>query len=338
MVREGLAAKRKRLCVVAPSLIDGTAASRGVKRFEVSLHRVPRFLVDEIKLVYPEIFVLENAKEKRQGVRRQEEEEEEKRRRELGERTTTSSASSVLERSGARGLWHSSTSSSSAVVGREEEEGEEEERFLMAIPVFLVADFDIIERNTRTEAERLRLWCAFQHFANVFKAMLGQRDPIALSDYSDLDGSAATTRRTGTIYNEVQSCKALLGYRIKLCECVPIVSHPTYGWDHLVVHTVVAWCKVGDARAVLGSLIEGYGRSVGVDEGAGGGGGGTVAGGGAGGGGGGGEGRAASATPAATAAAAAAAAVAAATAAAAAAAAAATTERTTPRPAQAAKV
>ncbi len=259
MVREGLAAKRKRLCLLPPSLVTGTEKSRGVKTMEVSLHRVPRFLIDEIKLVYPDVFILSNAKKKMK---------EEVFRKGSGSTVKERSpAQSVLELSSAAAEVSSSSSSSSSspspsASSREEEE-EEEERFLMAVPVFLLANFEIMERNEETEAERLRLWCAFQHFANVFKAMMGQRDALALSDYSDLDGSAATTRRTGTIYNEVQSCKALLGYRIRLCECVPIVSHPQLGWDKLVVHTVVAFCRQSDAQAVLGAMVEGYGRGGG---------------------------------------------------------------------------
>ena len=129
-------------------------------------------------------------------------------------------------------------------------------RVLLAIPTFHVSAMQsIIEITDATELERLRLYQRFARFASALGHALRRRDGEAWSDWADLDGSAATTDRTMTIYDEVSGAKAMLGYRGTLCQCVPLIVHPIHGYHRLCVHTIIMWARAEDAKAALVELL-----------------------------------------------------------------------------------
>ena len=127
---------------------------------------------------------------------------------------------------------------------------------LLAITTFHVARIHIVDINAATERERMRLYQRFARFAATVSASLAARsDGSAVCDWADIDGCAAHGERTMTIYDEVSGAKAMLGYRGTLCECVPVVVHPTHGHARLAVHTMCLRAASADAKAALSEVL-----------------------------------------------------------------------------------
>ena len=133
----------------------------------------------------------------------------------------------------------------------------ESARRLLAVPTMHRAAVGILQRNEQTEAERLRVFLQFSHFANVFRVLLRRRDPDAFVDYVALEGAGAIGG-SGAIFDEVSSTKALLGHRVKLYMGVPIIVHPRWGFNRLALHTIVLFGDPRDAADVLGEMAESY--------------------------------------------------------------------------------
>jgi len=120
-------------------------------------------------------------------------------------------------------------------------------RKLLAIPTYQLAAFSILEINEETEAERLRLFLRFKAYAQDLSKHLSQIDPSSSLDIPDIDGSATFSRSTVTIYDEVSSTRAILGYSTFLYMGVQIVQHPRMGYAKLAVHTVLVYARPDDA-------------------------------------------------------------------------------------------
>ena len=164
--------------------------------FQVSLHRIPAHLEQEVKLVFPSI-----------------------------------------------------------VEGGHQSDGG---RVMLAIPTLHMCRFDVLERNDTNESERVRVFARFAHFANVFKILLLRKDRAAFVDYVDIDGGASTTTGGQAIYDEVMSCKALLGYKMTRYCGVAMIVHPTAGWKRLTLHTMLVYASPSDALEVLQCMVEQY--------------------------------------------------------------------------------
>jgi len=121
-------------------------------------------------------------------------------------------------------------------------------RKLLAIPTYQTAAFSILEINDQTEAERLRLFLRFKSYAQDLSQHLSQIDPLSSLDIPDIDGAATFGRTTVTIYDEVSSTRALLGYSTFLYMGVQIVHHPKIGYSKLAVHTVLMYARPDDAK------------------------------------------------------------------------------------------
>jgi len=176
--------------------------------FQVSLHRIPAHLEQEVKLVFP----------------------------------------SIVEGGHQSGGGGSSSSSTSSDGGR----------VMLAIPTLHMCRFDVLERNDTNESERVRVFARFAHFANVFKILLLRKDRAAFVDYVDIDGGASTTTGGQAIYDEVMSCKALLGYKMTRYCGVAMIVHPTAGWKRLTLHTMLVYASPSDALEVLQCMVEQY--------------------------------------------------------------------------------
>ena len=131
-------------------------------------------------------------------------------------------------------------------------------RQLLAIPTFHVAAFDIMHRNDDTEAERARVFARFAHLANIYCTLLRRHDPDAFADFSDLEGIASLTESTGTVFDEVSSARALLGYKVVPYMGVPIVHHPVLGSNRLCVHTIILHARLNDALHLLKQFVQEY--------------------------------------------------------------------------------
>jgi len=57
-----------------------------------------------------------------------------------------------------------------------------------------------------------------------------------------------------TIYDEVSSTRATLGYSTFLYMGVQIVHHPVIGYERLGVHTVLMWARPEDAKEAFGRM------------------------------------------------------------------------------------
>jgi len=178
--------------------------------FQVSLHRIPAHLEQEVKLVFP----------------------------------------SIVEGGHQSGGGGSSSSSSST--------SSDDGRVMLAIPTLHMCRFDVLERNDTNESERVRVFARFAHFANVFKILLLRKDRAAFVDYVDIDGGASTTTGGQAIYDEVMSCKALLGYKMTRYCGVAMIVHPTAGWKRLTLHTMLVYASPSDALEVLQCMVEQY--------------------------------------------------------------------------------
>ena len=126
---------------------------------------------------------------------------------------------------------------------------------LLAITTFHVARMHIIDINDATERERMRLYQRFARFAAAISRKVAARHDLAVCDWADIDGCAAHGERTMTIYDEVSGAKAMLGYRGTLCQCVPVVVHPTHGYANLAVHTMCLRADAADAKAALSEVL-----------------------------------------------------------------------------------
>lgn len=126
-------------------------------------------------------------------------------------------------------------------------------RQLLVVPTFHAAQFAILEINEATEAERLRLFLGFKEFASSFQENLSKLDPDSFVDIADIDGAATFSRSTVTIYDEVTSTRALLGYSTFLYMGVQLVQHPRLGYGKLALHTMIVWAHKSD---VLGLLLD----------------------------------------------------------------------------------
>lgn len=135
-------------------------------------------------------------------------------------------------------------------------------RKLLAIPTYQTAAFPILEINDETEAERLRLFIRFKKYAQDFSEHLSQIDPDSLLDIPDIDGSATFTRSTVTIYDEVSSTRAILGYSTFLYMGVQIVQHPRMGYAKLAVHTVLVYARPDDAKEAFRRIEKVFGEST----------------------------------------------------------------------------
>jgi hypothetical protein len=124
-------------------------------------------------------------------------------------------------------------------------------RELLAIPTMHRSDFGILERNDKTEGERLRLFLIFSQFATMLKTLLAGVDPGSFVDFPDIDGGAAIGQSSVTIYDEVSSTRSLLGYRVFLYMGVQIVEHPNWGFSNLAVHSILLYTRPTDAEKVL---------------------------------------------------------------------------------------
>jgi len=136
-------------------------------------------------------------------------------------------------------------------------------RKLLAIPTYHTASFSILEINDKTEAERLRLFLRFKTYAQTLSQHLKQIDPLSSLDIPDIDGAATFGRATITIYDEVSSTRALLGYSTFLYMGVQIVHHPVIGYARLAVHTVLMYARPEDAKEAFGRMeqVESLGES-----------------------------------------------------------------------------
>jgi hypothetical protein len=124
-------------------------------------------------------------------------------------------------------------------------------RQLLALPTYHAAQFSILEINEATEAERLRLFLRFRDFASSFRDQLTKLDPDAFLDIPDIDGAAAFSRSTMTIYDEVTSTRSLLGYSTFLYMGVQMVQHPRFGYAKLALHTMIVWAQKEDVQMLL---------------------------------------------------------------------------------------
>jgi len=79
-------------------------------------------------------------------------------------------------------------------------------------------------------------------------------DPLASLDIPDIDGAATFGRSTITIYDEVSSTRAILGYSTFLYMGVQIVHHPVIGYARLGVHTVLMYARPEDAKEAFGRM------------------------------------------------------------------------------------
>jgi hypothetical protein len=134
-----------------------------------------------------------------------------------------------------------------------------------AIPTMHRSDFSILERNDKTEEERLRLFLRLSQFAIMLKALLTSVDPGSFLDFPDIDGGAAVGQSSVTIYDEVSSTRSCLGYRVFLYMGVQIVDHPKWGFSNLAVHTILIYARPKDAQNVLlkmASCFEGIRSNV----------------------------------------------------------------------------
>ena len=119
-------------------------------------------------------------------------------------------------------------------------------RKLLVVPTYQSAAFPILEITGETEAERLCLFLRFRSFARDLSRRLSRLDPASSLDIPDIDGAATFTRATVTIYDEVGSTRAVLGYPTFLYMGVQIVQHPRMGYERLAVHTAVVYARPED--------------------------------------------------------------------------------------------
>ena len=187
--------------------------------FQVSLHQIPSHLQDEVKLVFPGVNEILRA-----------EDDDANKEETCGEISSSSSSSSSSP----------------------------EQRVLLAIPTVHACGFNVLERNEMTEQERMRVFTRFAHFSNIFTTLLKRQDVAAFADFVDIDGGASTTPGGQAIYDEVMSCKALLGYKLTRYCGVTMVVHPEAGWKRLVLHTIIVCGRPSVVKDVLVTMVEGY--------------------------------------------------------------------------------
>ena len=180
--------------------------------FQVSLHKIPSHLKDEVKLVFPEII-------------------------------------ETLQHH------HNNTTTTTATT-------DDSKRLMLAIPTIHTCRFNVLEREEKTEMERNRIFARFSHFANIYKTLLTRIDSGAFVDFVDIDGGASTTAGGQAIFDEVMSCKALLGYKLTRYCGVTMAVHPAAGWKTLALHTIVVCGKSKEVVAVLQEMINSYTISV----------------------------------------------------------------------------
>lgn len=189
--------------------------------FEASLHKLPRTLNSEVELVFPEIAA--QAKREKRGKTR---------------------------------------SSSNTIGGSNNENSDHDDesakpREYLLIPTFHVSRFSTLERNDRTEDERVRIFLRFRDFAREFRDRLFQKDPGSRLDIPDIDGASSFSvhHSTSAAYDEVASTRSVLGYSTFLYMGVQIVHHPRIGYEKLAIHTIVLYARSRDVEEIYFELL-----------------------------------------------------------------------------------
>ncbi|VEU36250.1 unnamed protein product [Pseudo-nitzschia multistriata] len=133
-------------------------------------------------------------------------------------------------------------------------------REYLVIPTFHVTRFSILERNDRTEDERIRVFLRFRDFATEFKHRLSQKDPFSRLDIPDIDGAStfSDSVHTNSAYDEVASTRSILGYSTFLYMGIQIVQHPRIGYEKLAIHTIVAYANCRHAAETYLELLKKY--------------------------------------------------------------------------------
>eukprot|EP00536_Pseudo-nitzschia_multiseries_P007850 jgi/Psemu1/18910/gm1.18910_g len=141
-------------------------------------------------------------------------------------------------------------------------DNEIKEREYLVLPTFHVANFSILERNDRTEDERLRIFLRFRQFAMEFRNRLAQKDPQSQLDIPDIDGAStfSANSHTTSAYDEVASTRSILGYSTFLYMGVQIVHHPRIGYGRLAIHTIVMYADSKDAEGIYYELRKNYSK------------------------------------------------------------------------------
>jgi len=136
------------------------------------------------------------------------------------------------------------------------------EREYLVLPTFHVANFSILERNDRSEDERVRIFLRFRHFAVEFRKRLAQKDSKAQLDIPDIDGAStfSTSGHTTSAYDEVASTRSVLGYSTFLYMGVQIVHHPRIGYEKLAIHTMVIYARAQDVEEIFYELLKKWNR------------------------------------------------------------------------------
>jgi hypothetical protein len=135
---------------------------------------------------------------------------------------------------------------------------ESTKREYLVIPTFHVARFSTLERNDRTEDERIRIFLRFREFAKEFRNLLSKKDPKSQLDMPDIDGASAFSMNghTTSAYDEVASTRSVLGYSTFLYMGIQIVNHPRIGYQKLAIHTIVIYARSKDAEETYFELLK----------------------------------------------------------------------------------
>jgi hypothetical protein len=147
---------------------------------------------------------------------------------------------------------------------------DDNKREYFVIPTYHIAKNSILELNDKTENERLCIFLRFKdYFVTDFYNLLKQKDQYALLDIPDIDGSASTLfssngdsggNYSSTIYDEVASTRSILGYSTFLYCGLQIVSHPSYGYEKLAIHTIIIYSRLIDVKETYMELFNRYNK------------------------------------------------------------------------------
>uniref|UniRef100_A0A7S4AXG0 Uncharacterized protein n=1 Tax=Pseudo-nitzschia australis TaxID=44445 RepID=A0A7S4AXG0_9STRA len=144
------------------------------------------------------------------------------------------------------------------IGGNDSKDNESTNREYLLIPTFHVSRFSTLERNDRTEDERVRIFLRFREFAKEFRERLFQKDPGSQLDIPDIDGASTFSvsgRHSTSAYDEVASTRSVLGYSTFLYMGVQIVHHPRIGYEKLAIHTIVIYARSRDVEEIYFELL-----------------------------------------------------------------------------------